>query len=287
MTADTEINHSTGTFTGVGDTEIYFQQWAPAADKLRGAVVLIHGIGEHSARYEAFAGDLVEAGYAVCSLDHRGHGKSEGKRCQVSRFDEYIDDVATYEAMVRKKYPAPLPLFLLGHSLGGLITLRYATRDNPAVTGIVVSGAAAAKPVSVNGATVAIGKVLSVIAPDVPVVPLPLEKISRDPEVVREYEADELVYHGKIKARLAAETLGCMEVTAKALPDLTDPILILHGSDDEVTPADGSRMIDATVGSSDKTMIIYDGLWHEIFNEPERDRVIGDVVAWLNVHTSQ
>ena len=245
-------------------------------------VLIVHGIAEHSGRYEALAADLVRAGFAVGALDHRGHGRSGGKRVQVARFDDLVDDLATFADLMRERYPSPLPMFVLGHSMGGLVSLRYLTRDRPEVAGLVLSGAAAAKPEDISGFTIAVGNLLAKVAPDVGVASLQLDKISRDPQVVIDYNNDPLVTNAKIRARMGAQVLWAMEETERALPSLTVPILIMHGGDDVVNPPDGSRMIAEKVGSTDKTLKIYDGLWHEIYNEPERDVVIGDVIAWLN-----
>ncbi|MEI6620632.1 MAG: lysophospholipase [Actinomycetes bacterium] len=280
------VEHTTGSFQGVRNTKIFYQEWAPLDHHpARGVIIIIHGYAEHGGRYDALARDLVADGFAVCALDHRGHGHSDGKRVQVEKFDDFVDDLNAYRESVRERYPAPLPLFLVGHSMGGLITLRYLTRDMPEVDGVVVSGAAVAKPTDVSGLTIAIGRVLALVAPDFGVVDLPLDKISRDPAVVEAYNNDPLVFNQKIRARLGGQMLDTMDVTDKALPTLTLPILVMHGSDDVLSPADGGRMIEATVGSSDKTLKIYDGLWHEIYNEPERDVVIADLITWLNAHT--
>lgn len=276
------IDHTTGEFIGVGDTTIFYQEWWPTEGPVRALVLIVHGIAEHSGRYEALAADLVRAGFAVGALDHRGHGRSGGKRVQVVSFDDLVDDLATFAGLMRECYPDPLPVFVLGHSMGGLVSLRYLIRDRPEVAGLVLSGAAAAKPEDISGFTIAVGNLLSKIAPDVGVASLQLGKISRDPQVVTDYNNDPLVTNAKIRARMGAQVLWAMEVTEKELPTLTVPILIMHGGDDVVTPPDGSRMIAERVGSTDKTLTIYDGLWHEIYNEPERDVVIADVIDWLN-----
>lgn len=286
-TSSNGISHTSGHLAGVRDTKIFYQEWTPPQDKLRGAVVVVHGYGEHGGRYADLAADLGAAGFAVGVIDHRGHGKSQGKRVQVVAFDDYVDDIATYQRAFRKRYPAPLPFFLLGHSMGGLITLRYVTRDKPPFDGVIVSGAAAAKPDDISGLTIAVSKILSTVAPDMGVIQLPVEKISRDPKVVEAYQNDPLVVDHKVRARLGAEMLKAMEQCEQGLPSVTTPILVMHGGDDVLTPPDGSRMIAEQVGSADKSLEIYDGLWHEIYNEPERDVVIADVVAWLNRQIGQ
>lgn len=277
-----DIAHTSGQFNGKHDTKIFYQEWAPNSGEPRAVLLVVHGYAEHSGRYEALAHDLVSAGFAVCTIDHRGHGKSEGKRVQVDKFDDMVEDLASYEQELRERYPAPLPVFLIGHSMGGLISLRYATTQKTDVVGLVLTGTAAAKPADISGLTIAIGRVLAKVAPDVGVASLHLDKISRDPKVVEAYENDPLVTISKVRARMGSELIDTMDAVEKDLPSLTLPILVMHGGDDVVTPPDASRMIADKVGSEDKTLKIWDGLFHEVYNEPERDEVIADVVAWLD-----
>ena len=268
------------TFTGVSGTAIAHRTWAPASP--HSVVVVLHGLGEHSGRYTALAGDLNAAGYAVCALDHRGHGESGGQRVGFDRFDDLVDDVATLVADVRRRFP--LPLFVLGHSFGGLVALRYVTRDHPDIAGLVLSGTAASVPKTVSPITVLAGKTLSLVAPSVGVLTLPLDKISKDPAVVAAYNADPLVTRRKVRARVGAEMLKVMAQVDDALPSLRVPTLIMHGGADVITTPDSSRLIHEHLGSTDKQLVIYDGLYHEIFNEPERGEVIASVIAWLNAH---
>lgn len=280
------IARKTGHFKGLNDTEIFYQEWAPTSGTVKAGVIIVHGIGEHSGRYAALAKDLVSTGFAVGALDHKGHGQSEGKRVQTNRFDDFADDLDKYESLFRKRYPKPLPIFLLGHSLGGLICLRDLALHKPDVAGVVLSGAAAAKPENISNLTITIGNLLAKVAPDVGVASLELDKISHDPKVVEAYNNDPLVTNAKVRARMGSETLKAMDAAEASLPSINYPILIMHGGDDQITPSHGSEMIAEKIGSDDVTLKIYDGLWHEIYNEPERDEVIADVVAWLNKHLS-
>lgn len=278
------VDHSTGNFVGKYGTKIFYQQWAPKTGDVRGVILIVHGIAEHSGRYTELASRFVRQGYVVGALDHRGHGRSEGKRVQIKEFDDLADDVAVYESILREQYPAPLPLFVIGHSMGGLIALHYVTRpgSKTEAQGIVISGAAAAKPEDISDITVTIGKLLANILPDLGIADLQLDMISKDPEVVADYKADPLVTIAKIRTRMAAELLGGMETVKGNLPSATLPILIMHGGDDVITPPHGSEMIYETIGSPDKQIKIYDGLYHEIYNEPERDVVVSDVEVWLD-----
>ena len=245
-------------------------------------MVISHGYAEHSGRYANLAGDFAVAGLATCALDHHGHGLSDGKPVSVRRFDDYVDDFAAYVDDLRQKYS--VPLFVLGHSMGGLIALRYVTRDRPAINGLIISATASVRPSDVSSFTVAAGRILSKVAPDAPIVALPLGQISHDEAVVKAYYEDPLVHAQKMRARLGAEILDTIGRVEAALPGVVTPILILHGSDDAISPVASSRLVHGKVGSRDKTLKIYEGLWHEIFNEPERDMVIKDVTEWINQH---
>jgi alpha-beta hydrolase superfamily lysophospholipase len=270
-----------GTRRGANGLELHWREWnskqPPSA-----VIVVSHGYAEHSGRYENLARDFVAAGFAVCALDHHGHGLSQGKPVSVRRFDDYVDDFGAYVGDVRQRYSAPL--FILGHSMGGLIALRYVTRDHPSVNGVIVSATAAIRPDDVSGFTVAVGRFLSKVAPDAPVVALPLGRISHDEAVVKAYYDDPLVHAQKMRARLGTEILDTIERVDAALPSLDTPILILHGSADGISPVASSRFVHGRVGSSDNTLKVYPDLWHEIFNEPERDAVIKDVTDWINRH---
>lgn len=280
--SNANVKHSTGEFKGVRDTVIRWQEWSPKKTDPRAVILLVHGIGEHGGRYSALAEDLTQAGFAVGVPDHRGHGLSEGKRAQVEKFDDFSDDLSTYHDVLRKRFPAPLPLFIVAHSMGGLIALRYVTRDQPDASGLVLSGAAAAKPDDISDITITIGNLLAKVLPDVGVAGLQLEKISRDPAVVEAYMNDPLVTSGKVRARMGSELLKGMDTVEADLPSLTMPILIMHGGDDVITPPHGSEMIFEKVGSKDKTLKIYPGLYHEVYNEPERQEVIANVISWID-----
>jgi len=270
-----------GDFVGVRGLRIHHRSWLPTG-QARGVVVIAHGFAEHSGRYARVAERLVADGIAVRAADHRGHGLSEGKRTSVVRFDDYVDDLTTVITQAKEEWPS-LKLILLGHSMGGLVALRFAVRDASLIDGLVVS-APAACPGDVSRFQRAIGQALSRVAPDAPVLRLPLNKISRDPAVVDAYNNDPLVFPTPIKARLGAELLATMARVEAGLPAMPVPLLVMQGtSDGLVDPGCGPHVYDRA-GSPDKTLKMYDGLWHEIFNEPEREHVISDLATWVQAH---
>lgn len=259
----------------------YWQAWLPGTEA-RGVVVLVHGFGEHSARYAHVGTRLATAGFAVYAADHRGHGRTEGRRANVERMALVVDDLGGFARFAADRHRG-LPVFLVGHSLGGLIALQYATGPDAALDGLVLSGPLV--QVTVGSAVLKrLAGVLSALVPDLQVTALDVDAISRDPQVVRAYRDDPLVHHGKIPARTGAEILATAEALPDRLPALKVPLLLLHGTEDRICVPAGSILVHDTVSSPDKTLRRYDGLYHEIFNEPEQDEVLGDLVSWLEAH---
>jgi alpha-beta hydrolase superfamily lysophospholipase len=268
-------------FSGARGLRIHVRTWLPAAQPV-GVVVIAHGFAEHGGRYASVAERLVAAGIAVRAPDHRGHGLSEGRRTSIVRFADYVDDLSTVITQARERWPS-LHLVLLGHSMGGLIALDLAVRQTIPLEGLVLS-APAACPREVSKVTLALGRALSRFAPNTGVLRLPLNRISRDPRVVDAYNNDPLVYRTPIRARLGAEMLDAMDRVDAGLPALRVPLLVMQGTADGlVDPGCGPHVYDRA-GSADKTLKMYDGLWHEIFNEPEREHVLADLTGWLGTH---
>ena len=268
-------------FSGEGGIEIHWQCWLPEGSP-RAAVVIAHGVSEHADRYSHVAARLTHAGYAVYALDHRGHGRSGGKRAVIDRMEHAVADLDTLIDTVGSEHPG-VKHFLLGHSMGGGIALEYALHHQERIDGLILSAPAAA----IDAATpleLAAGRVLSAIAPGVGVFPVDSSAISRDPEVVRLYDEDPMVFHKRLPARTVAELAGVIQTFPERAPSLGLPLLVMVGTADELVPPDAGRMVHGRAGSEDKRLIEYEGLYHEILNEPEQDRVMDDLVAWLGAH---
>ena len=272
-----------GSFTGDAGGEIFWQSWpAPEGEAARGVVVIAHGVSEHSDRYAHVARRLNGAGYDAFALDHRGHGRSEGGGANIGRIASAAADIGTVIAIARERSSGP-KLFLLGHSMGGVLALEFALDHEEQLDGLVMSAPAAALEAASRFELVA-GRVLSVVAPNLGVFPVDPTSVSRDPAVVSDYESDPLNYHRKLPARTVAELAGAIETFPDRLPSLTVPLLVMVGTADRLVPPDASRMVADRAGSADKRLIEYDGLYHEILNEPEQDKVMDDLVAWLDAH---
>jgi len=270
-----------GEFTGKGGLRISWREWVLDAP-IRGVVVISHGAGEHSGRYAHVAERLNSAGFAVFALDHRGHGRSAGERMRFASVDPLAEDLRKMIAIAKERFPG-LPAYLLAHSTGALIGLHYACDHQEELAGVILTGALASvdQAPPVRYAARAIAKV----APGRGLFTVDPETISRDPEVVRAYQEDPLNYTGSYPA----ETIVALERTGRTfpgrLPGLRLPLLVMHGEDDKLTPPAGSRLVDELASSEDKTLRVYEGLRHEILNEPERDEILSEIVAWLDERT--
>ena len=270
-----------GTSAGAG-AQLHWQAWLPDGAP-RAGIVLAHGYAEHLGRYEHVAAHFTAQGIAVFALDHWGHGRSDGVPGFVPRFSAFTDGMEQLLGEVEPAYPG-LPLFLIGHSMGGLIaTLHLATHQSHYV-GAVLSGPLIMPAEEPSRFMQWISRLLSRFAPKLGVLALDATGVSRDPAVVAAYLADPLVYNGKVSARLAAEMFDAMARARTAAPGIVLPMLLLHGTEDRLTAPEGSRYLAAHLGSADKTLKLYPGLYHEIFNEPEQAEVLGDVSAWIGLH---
>ncbi|WP_042937742.1 alpha/beta hydrolase [Rhodococcus sp. AW25M09] len=273
------MEHVESSFAGVHGTRIVYDVWTPE-DAPTGVVVLAHGLAEHAGRYRHVIDRLGSLGLVVYAPDHRGHGRSGGKRVRVDKWSDFTDDLHTLFGIAAGEYPNELT-FLLGHSMGGAIALSYALDHQADLDGLMLSGPAVVPSAGQPKALVAVGKILGRFVPAAPVLKLDPNLVSRDRDVVDAYVADPLGYHGSVSAGLAAALLGAGESFPARLPSLTIPVLLQHGTADELADVSGSDLIAERAGSDDLTLKKYDGLFHEVFNEPEQERVLDDLVAWL------
>lgn len=280
LAAATAAGHEEGAFVGAGGVRLYEQWWRPAGSP-RAVVVLVHGLKDHSARYSAFAERLVGRGYAVHALDLRGHGMSLGERAFVNSFDEYLDDLDVFLDRVRQREPGKA-IFLFGHSMGGAIVTLYALAHPTEIKGLVLSGAALKVGSDVSGFLVGATKIIADIGPDLPVMELADDAFSRDPAAVRDMVNDPLILHIKGPARTAEQVLSAIDRIQGSMESLTVPVLILHGTADRLTNPEGSQELAQRAKSSDKTLKLYPGLYHDLLHEPEKETVEGDIVGWID-----
>ncbi len=279
---DSAIIHQEGTFKGAGNAGVYHQCWLPEGE-IKGSLLIIHGLADHCGRYGNLVRHFVPKGYAVYGIDHPGHGKSDGCRVFIKTFEDFIGNLKTYLGMIRTRQPGK-PVFLFGHSMGGLIGSIFLLDFQKELTGAIFSGPSVKIPENISSGVILAGKVLSILMPRFGLIQLDASHVSRDPAVVQAYIDDPLVYSGKTTARLAAELLKAMQRISSEADRITLPILILQGGDDKLVDPAGARMLYDKVSSPDKTIKIYDHLYHEIINEPERHAVLADMEKWLETH---
>jgi len=270
------------TTAGIGGLDLHARAWLPDAKPVA-VIALAHGLGEHLGRYEHVAQRLVSAGYAVYAVDHRGHGRSPGRRANIERFDHVLSDFCAFAGRAARQHPG-CDLFLLGHSMGGAIAFAAAPRLQENLRGLVLSAPALAVEDRLPAWQKAGARLLSAVAPNVGVLTLEAASISRDPQVVRAYENDPLVHHGSIPARTAVELLDATRTFGAQARRLTVPVLVMHGTADRLVPLGPTRRVHQAIAAKDRTLRYYEGLYHELFNEPERDRVLEDVLGWLAAH---
>lgn len=278
------MKHKEGYFSTDKGQSIYYQFWLPEGNP-KASVVIVHGLHEHSGRYQHLAAYLTESGYAVYGIDFPGHGKSAGPRSYVDSYLGLIKPLETFLEMIQE-WQAGLPIYLLGHSMGGLFSAAYLTIRPEQIEGAILSGSLVKVPEYVSDLTLQIGRTLAVVLPKFRIVSIDVEGLSRDPSVVQAYRDDPLVFNGKATVRISNEINRTIELVEKEGSAIKHPLLILHGGSDRVCDPSWSQYLYDLVSSSDKRLILYEGLYHEIFNEPEKKQVFADVLNWLERQTA-
>lgn len=279
----TSGQHTEGSFEGARGTQIYYQTWTPPR-KPKAILVITHGIGEHGGRYTDVADYFAKRSFAVWAYDLRGHGKSGGKRGHVDNFDDYLADLGHMIRVAKERDPTA-KTFLIGHSLGPLIVAYYAEKHPGKLAGFVISGPAFGEKMKVSPVKAFIGKALSGIMPTFTTTTgLDPNLLSHDREIVRKYVEDPLV-HKVATARWFTEYRRVQSETMQGADKLTLPCLILQGGADGIVDASLTTEFYKRVASSDKTLKVYDGFYHEILNEFGKETVLADIYGWLSART--
>jgi alpha-beta hydrolase superfamily lysophospholipase len=264
-------------FAGLGGTNIVYDLYEPSGDPA-GLIMVTHGLAEHAGRYHHVADVLVGLGLRVAIPDHHGHGRSGGKRMLARALSEFSADL---ETLRRLELVDGRPTYLLGHSMGGEIALDYALDHQDVLAALVLSAPAVLPGDDISPVLMRVAKVIGKVAPGLPGQKLSSASISRDPAVVRAYDDDPLVFRGAMPFGIGGAMLRTMGTFRSRLPSLELPLLVLSGTADTIVNPEGAKLVDRLAGSTDKTLKLYDGLYHEVFNEPEKDLVLGDLADWL------
>jgi acylglycerol lipase len=269
---------SENTFSGKDDIRIFFRAWEPAGPA-RAAVVICHGVNSHGGQYTWVAEQFVARGLAVFAIDLRGRGRSEGERFYVEDVEDYADDVKRLVAIAKQRKPG-LTVFLLGHSAGGVVSCIYSLDHQAELAGLICESFAFEVPAP-DFALGAI-KALSHVTPRLPVLKLKNEDFSRNPEAVQALNSDPLIAGEVQPASTVAALVRADERLKKEFSRMTLPVLIMHGTVDKATVPHGSQFFFDTVGSRDKTLKLYDGHFHDLFNDLGREAVMADTQAWID-----
>jgi acylglycerol lipase len=261
---------------------LFVRVWRPLIEA-RGTVVVVPGFNSHIGYYTEVAERLVAGGLAVYVVDLRGRGQSEGERFYVERFDDYVSDVASTIDLARSR-ESTRPLFLLGHSAGGVVSCLYALEHQSALSGLICESFAFQLPAP--DLALAVLKGLSHIAPHVHVLHLKNEDFSRDPKIVAAMNADPLIAGETQPTSTIAAMVRADERLAGEFSQITLPLLILHGTADKAAKAAGSQRFYDAAGASDKTLKLYDGHYHDLLNDLDRDVVLTDIASWIEARLS-
>ncbi|MGI8549946.1 MAG: lysophospholipase [Dehalococcoidia bacterium] len=260
------MRHNEDHFQGLGNFRISYQSWLPD-ERIKAVLLVAHGYAEHSGRYGNLVNYFVPRGYAVYALDHRGHGRSDGERVQVEHYTDYLTDLKTFFDLIRKEHP-DREIYLVGHSMGAAISTAYAAKHQDELAGLILSG----------------GGIATEKAPPRPAGLDLAATLSRDAGVVEAYKNDPLVYHGPAPSGPQSAMATMRTQLPQEAPKITLPILIMAGNASPLGDGPRSQALYDVVGAADKTLKLYDGLMHELFNEPEHRQVMADMETWLMAH---
>lgn len=278
------MNHSTFDFKSQDGLNLFGRVWQAETDHPKGVVNLVHGLGEHSGRYDPVAKLLTAAGYHLAAFDLRGHGLSEGKRGHSPSFDRILDDVSLFLEQSRSMFGKALPAFLYGHSLGGLIVINYGLRRTTELAGIIATDPALALAFQPPKAKLTLGKILASLAPGLTMGNgLDVNALSRDAAIVKAYQDDAMV-HDQISTRLTIDMLAAGDYALAHAEEWHMPLLLMHGTADRITSAEISQTFAEKAGPM-VTFVPWEGYYHEIHNDIGKAQVIEKMITWLNDQT--
>jgi acylglycerol lipase len=278
-----------GSFVGDGGVRIAYRTWSPRSPRSpRATVVIVHTALDHSARYDQFARVLVGRGFTVWAHDQRGHGHSDGDAGVIDHLGRAVADVGHMVGLARGEHHAPC--FLVGHSLGAVIALTYALDHQDELAGVVTTAvtsdsSAAPFPLRIATDVLKLDRLGGRLAPRFPLIAVDSAEISGDADEAEAHRTDPLVHHGRLPMRTATEIAKANRLLSKQrLADFHVPLLVVHGADDPISPPRSSTRLHAAAGSADKTLVIHDGLRHDLFHEtkPARGRVLAEIADWID-----
>lgn len=271
----------TSTFNNKAGLKIFTRTWLPEENP-RGVVVIVHGLNSHSGYYQWVADQFTTINYAVYALDLEGRGQSEGERFYVQSIYDYVNEVDQLVDIAKATYQS-LPIFVLGHSAGGVIACLYALEHQNKISGLICESFAYQVPAPDFALTVLKG--LSHLAPHLHTIKLKNEDFSRDTSVVEAMNNDSLIAHESQPSKTMEQLVIADERLKKEFPLITLPVLILHGTNDKATKYSGSQFFYNNAGTADKTLKLYEGHYHDLLNDIDKEKVMADIQEWIIQHT--
>ncbi|MCE2719409.1 MAG: lysophospholipase [Dolichospermum sp.] len=282
--SDAIASRQEGKFSGVGGLDLYYQSWHPGGE-VRGILAIVHGLGGHSGLYKTIVEYLLPREYAVYALDLRGHGRSSGQRGYINTWTEFRDDLQAFLKLIQQQQPG-YPIFLLGHSLGGVIALDYTlhyVKDQSTLAGVIGFSPSIGQ-VGVPLSRVVLGKLFSRVWPRFSLhIGLDFSAGSRNQKILDSYTQDKL-RHTLATARLSTEFFATVDWIHTHAEKWQVPLLILHGGADRIALPAGSQMFYEKVNYPDKLRIEYPGAYHNLHDDINCVEVITDLVDWMNKH---
>lgn len=279
------MEHNEGFFQASGDVKLYYQRWKPEEEP-RAVVAIVHGVGEHSGRYQNLVGPITDNGYALYGFDLRGHGRSPGQRVYINNWAEYRNDLGAFVKFIQAQEPGK-EIFLYCHSLGSIIGLDYVLNTPQGVKGAIFSGTPFESSGAVKPLLITMANIMSRIVPRFSMnLGLDITALSRDEAVVSGYANDPLVSR-QATARFGTEYLKTTAWTREHIGELKLPTFFIHGENDRIAVAQAVSEAVKNVTLAEKSLIVYPGGFHEPHNDYGYARVIGNVTEWLNQHTDR
>ncbi|MGC4039001.1 MAG: alpha/beta hydrolase [Chitinophagaceae bacterium] len=268
---------TTSSFTNKAGLKIFTRTWLPAGT-VRGAIIIVHGLNSHSGYYQWVADQFISANYAAYALDLEGRGESEGERFYVQSIYDYVNEVDQLVDIARAAHPG-LPAFILGHSAGGVVSCLYTLEHQEKLNGLICESFAYQVPAP--DFALAVLKGLSHIAPHLHTIKLKNEDFSRDKSVVERMNNDALIAHESQPSKTMEQLVIADERLKKDFPLIKLPVLILHGTNDKATKYSGSQFFHDHAGSTDKTLHLYEGHYHDLLNDVDKEKVMADIIDWV------
>lgn len=278
------ITAEASNFRGTAGINLHETRWYPVGEP-RGCLVIVHGLKDYGARYGDLASTLAAGGIVTHATDLRGHGKSEGDRVWVNAFEDYLADLELSVQRARDSYPG-VPLFLFGHSMGATIAALFTITRKPNLAGLILSAGSLKPAATLTLAQLAKAMELSVLSPRRKTLELKDELFSRDKAVVMRMKLDPMIDGGAGPARTAAELIAARERLQPREGEITAPLLVLHGSADQICNIEGSRELVERAGSTDKNLIVYDGFYHDLLHDLDHEVVLADIVKWIEARAA-